>query len=80
MGPDREPDVPQILRFVKDLAIRENMLDSVAAVEDLLREWIFEKQNAEVILAEKDGPKRSTLTWTTPDICPALSMFIGWCL
>ena len=51
----RETDVPQILRFIKELAIYENMLDDVVATEELLREWIFEKQKAEVLLAEADG-------------------------
>ena len=51
----RETDVPQILNFIKELAIYENMLDDVVATEDLLREWIFEKQKAEVLLAEEDG-------------------------
>lgn len=53
--PAQETDVPQILRFIKELAIYENMLDEVVATEDLLREWIFEKQTAEVLLAEEDG-------------------------
>ena len=51
----RETDVPQILNFIKQLAIYENMLDDVVATESLLREWIFEKQKAEVLLAEEDG-------------------------
>ena len=51
----RETDVPQILNFIKQLAIYENMLDDVVATEELLREWIFEKQKAEVLLAEEDG-------------------------
>ena len=51
----RETDVPQILNFIKELAIYENMLDDVVATESLLREWIFEKQKAEVLLAEEDG-------------------------
>ena len=51
----QEHDVPQILYFIKELAIYENMLDDVVATESLLREWIFEKQTAEVLLAEEDG-------------------------
>lgn len=53
--PARETDIPEILYFIKELAIYENMLDDVVATEDLLREWIFEKQKAEVLLAEEDG-------------------------
>ena len=50
-----ESDIPQILFFIRELAIYENMLDDVVATEDLLREWIFEKQKAEVLLAGEDG-------------------------
>lgn len=51
----QESDIPQILYFIRELAIYENMLDDVVATEGLLREWIFEKQKAEVILALEDG-------------------------
>ena len=51
----QESDIPKILYFIKELAIYENMLDDVVATEDLLREWFFEKQKAEVLLAEEDG-------------------------
>lgn len=51
----QESDIPQILFFIRELASYENMLDEVVATEDLLREWIFEKQKAEVILAEKNN-------------------------
>ena len=51
----QEGDIPQILFFIRDLASYENMLDEVVATEDLLREWIFEKQKAEVILAERNN-------------------------
>ena len=51
----QERDIPKILYFIKELAIYEDMLDDVVATEDLLREWIFEKQKAEVLLAEEDG-------------------------
>ena len=47
--------LPQILHFIKELAIYEDMLDDVVATEGLLREWIFEKQKAEVLLAEEDS-------------------------
>lgn len=48
-------DAPLILRFIKGLAAYENMLDDVVATEELLREWIFEKNKAEVIFALEDG-------------------------
>ena len=51
----QESDIPKILCFIKELAIYENMLDDVVATESLLREWIFEKQKAEVLLAKEDG-------------------------
>ena len=51
----QEHDVPQILYFIKELAIYEDMLDDVVATESLLQEWIFEKQKAEVLLAEEGG-------------------------
>lgn len=50
-----EGDVPLILKFIKDLADYEHMLDQVVATEDLLREWIFEKKKSEVIFAVVDG-------------------------
>ena len=51
----QKSDIPQILFFIKQLAIYEKMLDDVVATEELLREWIFEKKKAEVILAEDNG-------------------------
>lgn len=51
----QESDIPQILHFIRELAAYENMLDGVVATEGLLREWIFEKQKAEVILALENG-------------------------
>ena len=50
-----EEDVPVILQFVKELAEYEKMLDDVVADEDLLREWIFEKQKAEALIGEYNG-------------------------
>ena len=48
-------DVGLILQFIRDLADYEKMLPEVVATEELLREWIFEKQKAEVIFALEDG-------------------------
>lgn len=48
-------DVSLILYFIKELAEYENMADQVTATEDLLKEWIFERQKAEVIFAMEDG-------------------------
>lgn len=44
-------DVKLILQFIKELADYENMLHEVVASEELLTEWIFVKEKAEVIFA-----------------------------
>ncbi len=46
-----EKDTALILSFIKELAEYEKMLDEVIATKELLSEWIFEKQKAEVIFA-----------------------------
>ncbi len=51
----KKEDTGLILDFIKKLAIYEKMLDEVVATEDLLKEWIFEKEKAEVIFALYDG-------------------------
>lgn len=51
----KEADVPVILKFIRELAEYEKMLDQVVATEELLSEWLFEKQKAEVLLACVDG-------------------------
>lgn len=48
-------DVALILRLIRALAIYEKMEDQVVATEELLNEWIFEKQIAKVLIAEVDG-------------------------
>ena len=48
-------DVSLILKFIRDLAEYEHMLDEVVATEELLREWLFEKEKAEVIIGELNG-------------------------
>ena len=50
-----EGDVSLILDFVKELAAYERMSELVVADEALLREWIFEKQKAEVLFAMENG-------------------------
>jgi len=52
-----EKDTALILKFIKDLAEYEKMLDQVVADENVLKEWIFEKKRAEVIFAEENGNK-----------------------
>ncbi|MDD6090506.1 MAG: GNAT family N-acetyltransferase [Candidatus Limivicinus sp.] len=48
-------DTALILRFIKELADYEKMLDEVVADEATLEEWLFDKQKAEVIFAVVDG-------------------------
>ena len=48
-------DVTLILQFIRGLAEYEDMLGEVIADEALLKEWIFDKQKAEVIFAVADG-------------------------
>ena len=42
-------DAALILDFIRNLAEYENMADEVIATEELLEEWIFDKQKAEVL-------------------------------
>ena len=51
----KEEDTPLILDFIRRLADYEKMSDQVVATEDLLREWVFEKKKAEVLLGYEDG-------------------------
>lgn len=53
--PARPEDVGLILRFICGLAEYERLTDEVVATEALLREWIFEKQKAEVLFAVAEG-------------------------
>ena len=48
-------DIPLILRFTKELADYEGMLDQVVATEELLDQWLFEMQKAEVLLGSCGG-------------------------
>lgn len=44
-------DTPLILSFIRELADYEHMLSQVVADEALLKEWIFDRQKAEVVFA-----------------------------
>lgn len=48
-------DCGLILEFIRGIAEYEKMLPEVVATEELLRQWIFEKNRAEVIFALEDG-------------------------
>ena len=47
-------DASLILQFIRELAEYEKMLDDVVATEELLKEWIFDKEKAEVIFVMED--------------------------
>lgn len=50
-----ESDTALILRFIRELADYEGLLNEVTADEETLREWIFRKQKAEVIFVLDQG-------------------------
>lgn len=50
-----ENDVGLILGFIKELAQYENMLKDVVATEDKLKESIFDRKAAEVVIGEYEG-------------------------
>ena len=50
-----ENDMALILGFIKELAQYEKLLDQVVATEETLRESLFSKRAAEVIIGEYEG-------------------------
>ena len=48
-------DVSLILHFIKKLAAYEKVPEAVHATEELLEEWMFEKNRSEAIFAMVDG-------------------------
>lgn len=50
-----ESDVSLILKFIKELADYEGLLNEVVATEATLQEWLFQKKSAEVIIGEVAG-------------------------
>lgn len=48
-------DEAKILEFIRALADYEHLSDQVVATPELLREWLFEKNKAEVIFAVAGG-------------------------
>lgn len=50
----KEEDVQTILRFIKDLAEYENLLDEVGATEEMLHNSIFKRKKSEALIVEYD--------------------------
>lgn len=50
-----EKDIPLILRFIKELADYEKLLHEVVATEEILRDSLFVRKAAEVVIGEYDG-------------------------
>lgn len=50
-----EKDINLILNFIKELASYEELLHEVVATEELLRESLFQRKAAEVIIGEYKG-------------------------
>ncbi len=53
--PATEQDTASILNFIELLAEYENMSADVSATTDMLKEELFVKHSAEVVIAEEDG-------------------------
>ena len=51
----KRTDAALILRFIRELADYEHMLDEVVAEVATLEEWIFDKQKAEVLFVLENG-------------------------
>ena len=48
-------DVPKILFFIKELARYEKLENEVVATEEILEQWLFEKEKAEVLFPCVNG-------------------------
>lgn len=51
----KREDTPLILKFIRELADYEKMLDEVVADEATLEHWIFDEKKAEVIFVLDNG-------------------------
>lgn len=51
----KEDDIALILRFIKELADYEKLLHEVVATEEILKETLFVKKAAEVVIAEENN-------------------------
>lgn len=50
-----EKDIPLILGFIRELAEYEKMLSDVVATEEILKESLFMRKAAEVVIGEYEG-------------------------
>lgn len=50
-----EKDIPVILFFIKELASYENLSNEVSATEEILRDSLFNRKMAEVVIGEYEG-------------------------
>ena len=51
----QEQDLPLILRFIRELAQYEGLLDQVTATQEVLEEWLFRRRKAEVVFPMVEG-------------------------
>ncbi|MCQ8212769.1 GNAT family N-acetyltransferase [Cetobacterium somerae] len=51
----KEQDTELILKFIKELADYEKLLSEVVATEEILRESLFKRKMAEVLIGELNG-------------------------
>ena len=70
----KESDIPTILRFIKELAVYEHLEHELNLTEESLKENIFEKKKAEVVIAFEDNiPVGHAVFFET------FSTFVGRC-
>ncbi|MGI5894498.1 MAG: GNAT family N-acetyltransferase [Candidatus Merdivicinus sp.] len=50
-----EEDIPLILYYIRELATYERLEHEVTATEEILREYLFRRKNAEVLIGEANG-------------------------
>ena len=48
-------DCALLLSFIRDIAKYERLEDQVVATEEILEDWIFNRQTAEILFAQIDG-------------------------
>lgn len=51
----QQSDVPVLRNMILELAEYEKLTDQVTATEENLTEWIFQREKAEVLMAEENG-------------------------